>query len=272
MLSRHVLRSNYPLRTFRMTVAPGLYFTLGAARTLSGREIYRRRTDRQNHLRSRLAELSWQVVSSLERHGLSEPLLLDTVSKLRHAQHEPRHFGDNTPASHFEGPSSIPVVPDSRFSYWNLLEYGLSGEQGFEGFIALCAIVPSIDRPTLFGLIALLLIDSAVEHLDRKDPFIAGSDAVEAAFCVEQMFHDRGYRHILEQARKDLARKGGIAAHRETDEYKAEVIAKWRTGVFTTKAEAARWAMKQFPLRSQEVIVRWLRAAERNTDTTELDG
>jgi hypothetical protein len=107
------------------------------------------------------------------------------------------------------------------------------------------------------------LIDSSVEYLDNDDPFLAASDAMEAALCVEQMFDDRGYRHMLQQARTDLARKGGIARHRETDDYKAQVVAKWKTGAFKTKVAAARWAMKQFPLPNQEVVVRWLREADK---------
>jgi len=247
------------------------YRGLGAARTLSGRDIYKRLTDRQNHFRSRLSELSWSVVSSLERHGLAESLLSGTVAKLRAAKNDPRHYGDNTPGAYFDDVSRTPVVPDPCFSYWNLYEYGVTGEGGFNGFIAVSGIDPAIDNATLCGLIALLLIDSAVEHLDNDDPFVAASEAMEAAFCVEQMFHDRGYRHMLQEARKELARKGGVAAHRETDGYKEQVIAKWRTGTFKTKAAAARWAMKEFPLRSQEVVVRWLREADKSCNATQLD-
>lgn len=248
-----------------------LYGALRAARTLSGRDIYRRLTDRQNHFRSRLSELSWSVVSSLDRHGLSESLLLETIEKLRVAKDDSRHYGDNTPGTYFDGRARTAVVPDPRFSYWNLYEYGVTGEGAFDGFIALAGIDPAIDNPTLCGLIALLLIDSSVENLDNDDPFLAASEAIEATFCVEQMFHDRGYRQMLQEARKDLARKGGVAAHRETDEYKSQVISRWRSGAFKTKVAAARWAMKEFPLRNQEVIVRWLREADRGGHATRLD-
>jgi len=240
-----------------------IYGELRAARTLSGRDIYRKHTDRQNHLRSRLGELSWQVVSSLERNGLAESRLIETIERLRAAKTDPQHYGDNKPGAYFDDGPRTPVVPDPRFSYWNLYEFGITGEGGFAGFVALAAINPEIDNPTLCGLIALLLIDSAVELLDRDDPFLAASDAMEATLCVEQMSFDRGYRHMLQEARQDLARKGGAAAHRETDEYKTQVVAKWHSGEFTTKVAAARWAMKEFPLRNQEVVVRWLREADK---------
>lgn len=240
-----------------------LYGTLGAARTLSGRDIYKPVTDRQNHFRSRLSELSWSVISSLERHELAETLLVETVEKLRRAKSDPRHYGDNKPDTYFDDRSRTPVVPDPTFSYWNLYEYGITGEGGFDGFISIAGIDPTIDNATLCGLIALLLIDSAVERLDNDDPFLAASDGMEAALCVEQMFHDRSYRHMLQKARTDLARKGGAARHRETGAYKTQVVAKWRTGAFKSKAAAARWAMRQFPLPSQEVVVRWLREADK---------
>jgi hypothetical protein len=211
-----------------------------------------------------LSQLSWQVVSSLERHGLVEMQFLETIEKLRAARRDPRHYGDNKPGSFFDDRVRTPVVPDPRFSYWNLYEYGITGEDGFDGFIKLASIDPGIDDATLCGLIALLLIDSAVELLDNDDPFLAASNAMEAASCVEQMFHDRSYRHMLKEARSDLARKGGAAAHRETDEYKAQVVAKWMSGVFRRKVDAARWAMKEFPLRNQEVVVRWLREADKD--------
>lgn len=245
-----------------------IYHTLGAARTLSGRDIYRRTTDRQNHFRSRLSELSCAVVSSLERHGLAETLLLATVAKLRAAKTDLRHYGDNRPGMYFSEPVGTPVVPDPTFSFWNLYEYGVTGEGGFDGFIALSGMDPEIDNPTPCGLIALLLIDSSVEHLDNDDPFLAASDAMEAALCLEQMLYDRNYRHMLQQARTELARKGGVARHRETDDYKAQVVAKWRTGAFKTKVAAVRWAMRQFPLPSQEVVVRWLRESDKARSTT----
>ena len=88
------------------------YRSLGAARTLSGRDIYKRLTDRQNHFRSRLSELSWSVVSSLERHGLAESLLSGTVAKLRVAKNDPQHYGDNKPGAYFDDGPRTAVVPD----------------------------------------------------------------------------------------------------------------------------------------------------------------
>jgi hypothetical protein len=131
-----------------------IYAALAAAQTLSGREIYRRGTDRQNHFRARLSELSWSVVSSLERHGLRESLLIETVAKLRIAKDDPRHYGDNKPGTFFDDERHTPVVPDPCFSHWNLYEYGVTGEGGFNGFISLTGIDPAIDDPTLCGLIA----------------------------------------------------------------------------------------------------------------------
>ncbi len=249
----------------------GVYRTLGAGQTVSGREILIRSTHRENHFRSRLSELSWSVVSSLSRHGLSESLLAQTIQSLRLAKEDPRHYGENSPGMCFDDRARTPVVPDPNFNYWNLLEYGLSGKEGFAGFAKSVGLDPAIDNATLCGLIALLLIDASVEHLDNDEPFRAAAEALDASLCVEQMFYDRGYRHILKEARSDLARRGGVAAHRETDAYKIEVISKWKSGVFKTKAEAARWAMREFPLRNQEVIARWLREAERADPLTRLD-
>lgn len=246
---------------------PSLYRSLGNARTLSGRDIYRPDTDRQNHFRQRLSETSWGIVSALSEHGLSDSLLSDTAAKLRIAKNDSQHYGDNRPGGVFN--DGTPVVPDPRFSYWNLLEFGITGEGGLGEFVRITGIDRSIDYATLCGVIGLLLIDSAVDALESGDHFIAASDAMEAGNCVEEMVLDRSYRSILRRHRRDFARQGGLAAHRETNEYKALVLANWRTGQHKTMASCARWAMKQFPLKSQAVVLRWLSAANKPNSATQ---
>jgi hypothetical protein len=245
----------------------GLYEQLGRARTLSGLDIYRPSTDRQNHFRSRLSETSWSIVSSLYKHELSEDLLSDTVEKLRIAKNDPQHYGDNRPGSTFE--NGTPVVPDPRFSYWDLLGYGLSVEGGLNVFRQITGIDQSIDYATLCGIVGLLLIDASVESLESGDTSVAASDAMEAASCVEEMMLDRGFRSMLKEHRQEFSRQGGFAAHRETDEFKASVIAEYRTGRFKTKADCVRWARKQLPIKAEETVRRWLRAADKDKATTQ---
>lgn len=239
----------------------GMYEQLGLARTLSGVEIYRTCTDRQNHFRQRLSELSWGIVSSLYRHGLSEALLSDTVEKLRVAKNDPQHYGDNRPGGTFE--NGIAVIPDPRFSYWNLFEYGITGEGGYKDFLNVAGIDRSIDYATMCGIVGLLLIEASVECLDRGDYFIAAADGMEAATCIEEMMLDRGYRSIIKGQRQEFARRGGLAAHRETEGAKAAIVAEYLAGKFRTKAECARWAVRRYPaVTAVETVRRWLRVAD----------
>lgn len=251
-----------------------LYSILGRAHTLSGSDIFLNETNRQNHFRSQLSELSWAIVSSLERHGLSEALLADTVSKLRSAKDDPQHYGDNRPGKFFE--DHTPIVPDPRFSYWNLLGYGITGEGGYNEFLKITGIDHSIDYATLCGVIGLLLIESSVLHLNVDDFPIASSDAMEAATCVEEMMLDRRYRSILKESRQEMARKGGIAAHAKTADMKAKIVSEWKSGRFNNKKrDAVTWALREFPQwkpkGAKDLVRRWLRESDKATSTTQQD-
>jgi hypothetical protein len=219
-----------------------------------------------------LGSLSYSIGGSLFRHGLSEPTFSHTVEKLRIAKTDPQHFGDNTPRLTFS--DGTPAVPDPRFSYWDLLRYGLSGDGGLDGFRKRAGIDQSIDYSTLCGIVGLLLIEASVEALDSGDTFISASDAMEAANCVEEMLLDQSYRSIFKDIRKNLWSKGGRAAHRRTDQIKNKVISEWQSGRHKCPKDVYSWACKAFPdwkpKTGKQIVARWLRRVAPHSDDTEL--
>ena len=241
-----------------------LYESLRQSITLSGSEIYKLKTNRENHFRSRLSKLSYSLVSLLERHGLAATTLVDAVIKLRVAKNDSRHYGDNQPGSYFDDPQRTPVVPDPRFSFWDLYQFGVTGPDGFAGFLELSELDASIDNATLQGIIGLLLIDSAVESLDRSDMSLAAADAMEAATCLEQMILDRSYHALAKASRTEFARKGGVERHAETNANKQNILDKWDSGVFDgNKTAAGNWAHQNFEV-NVETARKWIREHEKN--------
>jgi hypothetical protein len=109
----------------------------------------------------------------------------------------------------------------------------------------------------LFGLIALLLIDSAIGRIDRGDVFRGASELLHAADAREEMFHER--------SRKEFARAGAIAKHKKTNQFKAELLREWDAGKFKTQVAAKTWAtkVKKWPL-NPEVAARWIRDHEKS--------
>jgi hypothetical protein len=81
------------------------------------------------------------------------------------------------------------------------------------------------------------------------------------------MLSARSELRALADARKAVARAGARQRHAETDEYKAQTLAKWDSGCFKgNKSAAARWAIKEFPLsrrHGEETVKAWIRNHEK---------
>jgi hypothetical protein len=202
----------------------------------------------------------------LIRWNLPEFDLLDAIEKLKTAYKDPRHYGDNVPNRTFDG---VEVLPDPRFTFLDLYSFGTTGEGGFNEFRNLVGFKDSLNENTIIALIVLLLVDSSVAYLDEGDYLLAGADGMEAEDAMAYVLDAAGYDSRLATLRKTFARSGGLAAHRETEEFRRAILEKWQTGEFAgNKSEAARWARKQFPIKSDEVVRRWIREFEKSTTTT----
>jgi len=233
---------------------------LSAAHTLSGHDIYRRETNRENHLRSRIAELSWEVVTFLGRQDIPDRVLRETIERLRAAYSNPAHYGDNRPGTFFQ--DGTPTVDDPWFDYFDFIGFALSGEDGPTGFQKLVGLDQRITYRILLAVIALLLIDSATARLDRGDAIGGAAEMLHAADAREEAFN--GTRSDRRPKWNEFARLGGLARHKGTDQYKAEVLRRWDAGEFKTQVGASKWATKtmKWPV-NPRVVERWIREHQR---------
>jgi hypothetical protein len=202
------------------------------------------------------------VVSFLAEQDVPDTVLRDSIEKLRSAYSDPVHYGDNRPGSFFA--DGTPTVSDPRFDYFDFIGYALSGEGGFAEFWQLAALDERITYSVLFGLIVLLLIDSAVNRLEQGDAIGAGAELVHAAEAREEMLYKVHQNAWQAEARTRFARTGGLAAHQRTAEYKETILREWDSGKFETKAAAKRWASgtMRWPV-NPEVVERWIREHEK---------
>jgi hypothetical protein len=216
-------------------------------------------------MRGRLQILSNHFVVLIERFAyLSAGELETAIDLLRPALQDPIHFGDNSPHTYFDNAEKTLAVPSPRFNYVDLLSYGSTGPDGFDGFKKAVGLSPELSWATVNAAVVLLLIDSAIEFMDHGDYLSAAAEAMDAMEWGETLFNDLGYEAREKEYRREFARKGGIASTRESDGYKSAVLKEWDTGRFAgNKSAAARWGTRQYPIKNQETVRKWLRAHDK---------
>jgi hypothetical protein len=232
--------------------------------TVGGHKIYREATHRENRLRSHASEISANVLRDLKQLEVPDVTLRSTIDSVRSAHADPHHYGDNKPGSWFTNGTS--TVPDPVFDYWDFVGFGLSGDRGYDGFAEDMKLDANVTYRVFIAVVALLLVDSAIAHLDAEDLVAGASDLIRAAEAREEMFTLARAKVAEQKARRAIAQSGGIGKHRETRAIKKKVLEKWATGVFeNNKTNAARWACANFPkVESEEVVRRWIRAYEKD--------
>jgi hypothetical protein len=241
---------------------------LSNGETLSGLSIFIKSTHPENEIRSRASLLSYWVCTEIEIDGVADDVLIDALSILRREYTDPKHYGDNKPGHFFLDHTLI--SPDPAFNYWDFWSFALSVPTGFVGLSHDIGLDQRVTYRIFCGLIALLLIDDSIRCLGIGDVFRAAAGIFDALEAFDEMLVPRRYEQIAQETRSAQAKRGGHAKNRETDEYKRLVIEEWKSGRFgCNKTEAARWAVKNFPLKSQEAVRRWLRKYEADSgDTT----
>ena len=113
-----------------------------SGKTCLGKTIYLPETDHQNWARKAARGLGAQITWELEKLLIDESILDTTIEHLHRNLNNPIHYGTAKPGSHFE--SGVPVVPDPRFTYLDLMGFGISGEDGYKGFLRDCGLPKSV--------------------------------------------------------------------------------------------------------------------------------
>ncbi len=248
-----------------------LLHRLERGKTCLGRNIYLPETSRQNWARSAASSLSTQIKRALERQSCDEQLLSAAIEQLKLNLSNPIHFGDrkkpewtfgDIPGNPEPGTS---VVPDARFNYFDLFSFGISGEDGYGGFLRDCGMPTAMPYTHIVAATALLLLDDAIQALDSENPWYATWALYQAHDLLDELQSREGDREAERKARKGFASAGGKARHAKTDDCKAPILREWKTGKFKgNKTACAQWAVKQYPI-EDVTVKRWLRAYERGT-------
>jgi len=230
--------------------------------TCLGRTIYRPDTNRQNWARGAVSQLSARIKWALEDLPHDERLLDTTIEQLRRNLTNPVHYGDNKPGSFFE--SGVPVVPDPRFTFFDLMGFGISGEEGYKGFLRDCDLPESVPYIIVVAATSLLLIDDAIDAMDRDDPWYATWVLYQAHDLFEEMMLRQVRESVRPELRRQFASAGGKARHRDKHSHRDDILTEWATGKFNgNKSRCARWARTQFPIiESLETVKKWIREYE----------
>jgi hypothetical protein len=75
-------------------------------------------------------------------------------------------------------------LPDPSFTYWDLFQYGMTGEDGRVGFLKICGLPEETPDTVLLLATGLLLIDDAVKALESGKEAFAGYLVHQATECV----------------------------------------------------------------------------------------
>jgi len=147
---------------------------------------------------------------------------------------------------------------DPRRSYGLLVAYVEDSDDGLPGFLHACGLPLDTPRKVIIGCAALLNLDVALDEIEQDKPWRVTwtlYGITESAEEIQEIIVDEHYR----AQRRKKAAAAGQAAHRDTNEFKKEVLKAWAENRFKSIAACARWACRQYPIEADETPKRWIR-------------
>lgn len=187
-------------------------------KTVNGRTFFLPEPREQNWLRAAMRRVETFVTAAASEVGPSEgddldswwKPFLDAVSGLERNLHNPAQYEDNRPGLFSE--NGKPLLVDPVFTFFDLYQYGVTGEDGFSGFVRDCEIPAGTTEPVLLVAVAMLSLDSAVEAADGgRDAFAAYlmNEASDASQLASLVFLEASPASDVKRAIRDqLARAG----------------------------------------------------------------
>lgn len=239
---------------------------LRAYRTFSGRVAndWGNEVTEQNYAYRTLEDLCERIYGrAFDLHPVDakkDAVIDQIVTALRTNLQNPIHYRGEEPGMF--GLKGEQQFPEPRFGYLDLVAWGEDGEGGFSGFLQICGLPLDTSYKTVLACASVLAIDEAFEEFEKNLPWraiwtIYGIS--EAATEIEQILDD----DRLKEERRKAAAEAGRAAHKDTNEFKKEVLQEWAAGRFKSIAACARWACRQFPIEADETPKRWIRAYQK---------
>jgi hypothetical protein len=97
----------------------------------------------------------------------------------------PVHYDSNSPTSCVALGEML--TPSPGFTYTDLLDFGMTGEHGYAGFLRNCGFPPDAQETLIVRAAGLLLLEDAVKALDRNDLSYAAHLMYQASSMAERL-------------------------------------------------------------------------------------
>jgi len=125
----------------------------------------------------------------------------------------PVHYGDNKPGL-WDRRGRL-LTPGARFTYSDLLDYGMTGEDGFAGFLRDCGLAPDVSKQSVLRAAGLLLVDQAVVELSKGEESYAAYLMYQASSLAESVtliaWEQMNPTKVKQAIRERLAERGRAA-------------------------------------------------------------
>ena len=148
-------------------------------RTIAGREILLKGTHEQNWIRSALISVQTHLMGVDPSAGDAEVVWIEAMTAAIEVSEalvenlsNPIHYGDNKPGLFDIG--GRPITPDRVHTYFDLWQFGVTGEDGFDGFIRDCDLPPDTQPAAVLRAAGFLLVDEGVTALQGGRDAFAG--------------------------------------------------------------------------------------------------
>lgn len=136
--------------------------------TINGRLILKPETTEENWARVSVGNIHYSLMRYATNNSLGGdyecPELFTLAATLEANLNNPIHYGDNEPG--FYTGAGLEIAPNPSFTFMDLWEYGLSGEDGFEGFLRDCGLPKESTKQSIIAVIGLLLLDAAIAAME----------------------------------------------------------------------------------------------------------
>lgn len=153
--------------------------------TINGRLIVKAETTEENWARLSVQAIHYRLICCATNDSCVEdkecPELFVLAAALEANLNNPIHYGDNEPGLYTA--AGLALLPNPSFTFMDLWEYGLSGEDGFAGFLRDCGLPKESTRQSIIAVIGLLLLDAALVAIEDGRPHWASHLISQAYIC-----------------------------------------------------------------------------------------
>lgn len=157
--------------------------------SIGGRLFLKSKSDSENWMRDSLSKIHYEIVClTTNEHPNNidkRPQIFALAATLQANLNNPIHYGDNTPGfTNFQGQS---LVPAPIFTFFDLWQFGVTGEDGLTGFLEDCGAPKETAEISVIAVTGLLLVDSALAAMDDGRLAWAGRLMSQAQSCLEMV-------------------------------------------------------------------------------------